>query len=173
MKFAVLMFIGAVSAQCYTPPPPPCAAPIAAAYSSYSSGGAASADSCLKGVSTYLAPGQAGTLRARSAGSATEVGAQVVAVPDKIKVTDQAKVTESCSKSQFTDTNSKKSKSIFEVSGGFTFTQSEKSSLKGSKSKGLTGETQGQALQREQVESNLCAQACVPCTDLPAPAPLC
>ena len=174
MKFVIALFLGAASAirQCAPAcPEAPVACPPLPACGAY--GGACGSDSCLKGVSTSLAPGQAGTLTSRQAGSATYVGATETVIPDIVRITDQAKVSETCSKTQLSESKKTASKISYEVSGGFEFKQSEKRTKKGSSCAQSAGQNQGQALQREQVESNTCGSVPIPCTDLPAPTCSC
>ena len=151
MKFVLALFLGAVSAGAQIAD---CPAP------------AAVDGSCLRGVSTYLPAGAPGTLRTRTAGSATAIGAQQIVVPDKVRITDQAKVSETCGSSQRQSSEARQGRRSWTIDGGFQFSQSEKRSSRGSSSAASQGNQAGQAVRREQVESNLGGCVELPRTDL-------
>ena len=109
--------------------------------------------------------GGVGTLTTQLAGSATSIGAQKIVVPDKQTVTDQAKVSKTCSQAKKQDQGCAVSKRSFTVNGGIKITQKGENTSKGASSASHCGEQASQSKETESVRSNTCAPASLPSTE--------
>jgi hypothetical protein len=130
MNFIIATFLGLVSAKQLSCG---CAQPVAICDSGcgYSTGYAG-----LSNNLNALLPGQdrAGgyaKLTSESAGSQTQIGAQNIVIPDKHTVTDQAKVSEACSKGSNQEQNCQVAKRDFDINGHISVTEKYNDSSKG------------------------------------------
>ena len=121
---------------------------------SYSSGGIAQKLSKQINLPSLPCGGGIGTLTSQLAGSATNIGAQNIVIPDKKSVTDQAKVSKTCSQSKKQDQNCAVSKRSFAVNGGIRITQKGENTLKSEASASQCGEEASQSQLRNNVKSN-------------------
>jgi hypothetical protein len=70
-------------------------------------------------------------LTSESAGSQTQIGAQNIVIPDKHTVTDQAKVSEACSRGSNQEQNCQVAKRDFTIQGNISVTEKYNDSSKG------------------------------------------
>lgn len=114
-----------------------CVAPVACCDSGCNSGcGYSSGYAGLSNNLNAQLPGQdrAGgyaKLTSESAGSQTQIGAQNIVIPDKHTVTDQAKVSEACSRGSNQEQNCQVAKRDFDINGHISVTEKYNDSSKG------------------------------------------
>ena len=108
--------------------------------------------------------GGIGTLVTQAAGAETQIGAQKIVVPDKQTVTDQAKVSKTCSQTKKQDQGCAVSKRSFCVKGGIKIVQKGENSNKMEASASECGEEASQSKRSESVCSN-CAPNSLPGTE--------
>lgn len=112
--------------------------------------------------------GSFAALATESAGSATNIAAQQIVIPDRHTVTDQTKVSESCSRGSNSAQSCEIAKRTFDIAGSITVSEKYNDSSKGEESAQKEGEGASQTRSRSQVANNLCAKATIPCTCAPA-----
>ena len=165
MKYtiAVIALVGYTNAQCF-PCGAPCETPLLEC--------PAVAPCQLSGAQAALRPGnydnQGGfaKLSAESAASQTQIGAQNIIIPDKNTVTDQAKVSECCSKGEKAEQNCEVARRVFDIAGSICVTEKYNDQAKGQHVASKSGEGASQTRSRTQVENNTSAigEGDIPCT---------
>ena len=166
MKYtiAVLALVGSSNAQFCRPCAPICETPLMDC--------PVVAPCALSGASANLGSGdydhQGGfaKLSAESAASQTQIGAQNIIIPDKNTVTDQAKVSECCSKGDTAEQNCEVAKRVFDIAGSICVTEKYNDQSKGQHVASKSGEGASQTRSRTQVENNTSAIGAgdIPCT---------
>jgi hypothetical protein len=112
--------------------------------------------------------GSFATLGSESAGSETRIGAQQIVIPDRHTVTDQTKVSESCSSGSNSASNVEVAKRTFDIAGSISVTENYQDKAEGQHAAQKEGEGASQTRSRSQVCNNVCAKAQIPCTCAPS-----